>query len=59
MKISLEHLPDILNIFTQNVDCGYTLEPPRRGVSNMYPQSMFWIKNKKNLNTPVNPDYII
>ena len=28
--------------FTQNVDCGYPLEPPHRGGSNEYPQSMFW-----------------
>ena len=32
--------------FAQNIDCGYTLEPPRRGGSNEYPQSMFWSKNK-------------
>ena len=25
----------------QNIDCGYSLEPPRRGGSNLYPQSMF------------------
>ena len=25
----------------QNIDCGYSLEPPRRGGSNMYPKSMF------------------
>ena len=25
-----------------NIDCGYSLEPPRRGGSNEYPQSMFW-----------------
>ena len=25
----------------QNIDCGYSLEPPRRGGSNEYPQSMF------------------
>ena len=36
----------------QNIDCGYTLEPPRRGVPNEYPQSMFWIKNKKIRYTP-------
>ena len=39
---------DIFLIFAQNIDCGYTLEPPRRGSSNEYPQSMFCIKNKKN-----------
>ena len=25
----------------QNIDYWYTLEPPRRGGSNVYPQSMF------------------
>ena len=25
----------------QNIDCGYSLEPPRRGGFNVYPQSMF------------------
>ena len=39
---------DIFLIFAQNIYCGYTLEPPRRGDSNEYPQSMFWSKNKKN-----------
>ena len=32
---------DIFLIFAQNIDRGYTLEPPRRGGSNEYPQSMF------------------
>ena len=31
------------------------LEPPRRGGSNKYPQSMFLSKNKKNRYTPTNP----
>ena len=38
---------DIFLVFAQNIDCGFTLEPPRRGGYNKYPQSMFWIKNKK------------
>ena len=50
---------DILLIFAQNIDCGYTLEPPRRGGSNEYPQSMFWSKNKKNRYTPANPSVTI
>ena len=25
----------------QNIDCGYSLEPPRRGGSKVYPQSIF------------------
>ena len=47
---------DIFNIFAQTIDCGYTLEQPRRGDSNEYPQSMFWIINKETgipLYTPV------
>ena len=34
-------------IFAQNIDCGYSLEPPRRGGSNEYPQSLFLSINKK------------
>ena len=44
-------------IFAQNIDCRYTLEPPRRGGSNEYPQSMFWSKNKKNRYTPAYPSF--
>ena len=39
---------DIFHISTQNIDCGYSLEPPHRGGSNGYPQSMFFSRNKKN-----------
>ena len=50
---------DIFLIFAQNIDCGYTLEPPRRGSSNEYPQSMFWSKNKKNRYTSAYPSFSI
>ena len=50
---------DIFLIFAQNIDCGYTLEPPQRGGSNEYPQSMFWSKNKKNRYTPAYPSFAI
>ena len=33
----------------QNIDCGYSLEPPRRGGSNVYPQSMFGAEIRKIL----------
>ena len=46
-------------MFAQNIDCGYKLEPPRRGGSNEYPQSMFWSKNKKNRYTPPYPSFTI
>ena len=37
---------DIFHISAQNIDCGYSLEPPRRGGSNEYPQSMLLSRNK-------------
>ena len=46
-------------IFAQNADCVYTLEPPRRGDSNEYPQSMFLSKIKKNRHTPAYPSFAI
>ena len=39
---------DIFHISFKNIDCGYLLEPPRRGGSNEYPHSMFLSGNKKN-----------
>ena len=39
-NISLAKI-DIFYVYAQNIDCGY-------------PQSMFWIKNKKKLDTPAN-----
>ena len=48
---------DIFLIFAQNIDCGYTLEPRRRGGSNEYPQSMFWSKNKKKKVYPCIPQF--
>ena len=50
---------DIFLISAQNIDCGYSLEPPRRGGSNEYSQSMFWAEIRKILYTPVNPSFTI
>ena len=33
---------DIFQVYAQNIICGYSLEPLRRGGSNEYLQSMFW-----------------
>ena len=48
---------DILHISAPNIDCGYTLEPPRRGGSNEYPQSIFLSRNKKNNVYPCKPQF--
>ena len=47
----VEKNKDIFNIFAQNIDCGYMLEPHLRGDSNEYPQSIFWTRNKKKIGT--------
>ena len=48
---------DIFQVSAQNIDCGYSLEPPRRGGSNEYTQSMFLSRNKKNNVYPWNPQF--
>ena len=48
---------DISQISAQNIDCGYSLEPPRWGGSNEYPQSMFLNRNKKNNVYPCKPHF--
>ena len=40
LKIWDKKNSDIFHIPAQNIDCGYSLEPPRRGGSNEYPQSV-------------------
>ena len=35
---------------SKNIDCGYSLEPPRRGSSNEYTQSIFEQKYEKYQN---------
>ena len=55
-KIQIKNC-DIFHISAQNIDCGYSLEPPRRGGSNEYPQSMFSSRNKKNNVYPRKPQF--
>ena len=52
-------ISDIFHIYAQNIDCGYSLEPPRRGGSYEYPQSMFLAKIRKIMYTPLNPSFTI
>ena len=41
----------------ENIDCGYSIEPPWRGGSIEYPQSMFWSRKKKNNVYPCKPQF--
>ena len=50
---------DIFRISAQNIDCGYSFEPPWWGGSNEYPQSIFfWGEIRKIMYTPVNPSLL-
>ena len=42
VKLGFAGVYIILHISAQIIDCGYALEPPHWGGSNVYPQSMFW-----------------
>ena len=46
---------NIFHVFAQNIDCGYTLEPPHVGGSNVYPQPMFYSKKKNEY--PCKPQF--
>ena len=47
IKLGFTGVHTIFHFSAQNIDCGYSLEPPRRGGSNEYPQSMFWAEKWK------------
>ena len=49
---------DIFHISAQNIDCRYSLKPPRWGGSNEYPQSMV-LSRRKSMYTPVNPSFTV
>ena len=57
MKIFRLKKSDIFNISAQSIDCWYSLEPPRRGGYNEYPQFMFLRRNKKNIVYPCKPEF--
>ena len=50
---------DIFHISAENIDCGYSTEPLRRGGFNEYPQSMFLSRNMKNNVYPVKHSFTI
>ena len=64
LKISLPktenfHIKNLyfFHISAQNIDCGYSLEMPRQGGSNEYPQYMFFSKIRKIMYTPIKPQF--
>ena len=56
-KLFSDENSDIFHISAQNIDCGHSLEPPRRGGSNEYPQSNLLSRNKKNNVYPCKPQF--
>ena len=59
LKIFRYKNSDIFQISALNIDCGYSLELPRQGSSNEYPQSMFLAEITKIMYTPANPSFTI
>ena len=49
VKLGFTGVYIIFLISAQNKDCGFSLEPPCRGGSNEYPQSMFLSRNVKKI----------
>ena len=49
--VRLKNSDIFFHISAKNIDCGYSLEPPR--------QSMFWLEIRKIMHTPVNPTFTI
>ena len=43
VKLGFTGVYIIVLVSAKNIDCGYSLEPPHRGGSNEYPQSMFFL----------------
>ena len=43
-------------LLLQNLDCGYSLEPPPGGGSNVYPQSIFRAKIRKNIKKKISAE---
>ena len=49
VKLGFTGVKIIFLTFAQEHKVWYSLEPPRRGGSNDYPQSMFWAEIWKNI----------
>ena len=56
-KLSDKKFWYFFHISALNIDCGYSLESPRRGASNEYPLSMFLSRIKKNNVYPCKPQF--
>ena len=52
-----DKISDSFHISAQNIDRRCSLEPPHRGSSNEYPQSMILRRNKKNNLYPCKPQF--
>ena len=49
VKLGFTGVYIIFLISAQNINCGYSLEPPRRGGCNEYPQSMCLSRSRENI----------
>ena len=59
LKQNSDKNPDIFHISVQNIDCGYSLEPPRRGGSTSTHNLCFRANIIKIMYTPLNPSFTV
>ena len=57
VKLGFAGVYIIFVISAKNIDCGYSLEPPRQGGSDEYPQSMFRAEIWKNIRVFVSENF--
>ena len=59
-KFSDKKNSDIFHISAQNIDCGYSLEPPRLAEAVLTSiHNLFWAEIRKIMYTPLNPSFTI
>ena len=46
-------------IYAQNIDCGYTLEPPRRFGSNEYPHNLCFGEKMRKIGIPLHTPVLL
>ena len=58
-KFSDKKKTDFFHISAQNIYCGYSFEPPRRGGRTSTHYLCFWAEIRKIMYTPVNPRFTV
>ena len=58
-KIKIKKNRIFFILLIKKIDCGYSLEPPRRGGSNEYHNLFLWAEIRTIIYIPVNPSFTV